>query len=924
MKFSKLFILGLLCVSLTTGSVFAQRLTGNITGTVRDADGSPLPGVTVEISSPSLIGGVQAQVTSDKGTYRFVNLPPGTYKLVFKLEGFQTVERENVKLSVGRTVIINMVLQQATIEESITVTAAAPVVDPTQSTLSHVFTKDDIEKLPMGRWSFFDVIKFAPGMLMTAQQTDRIVAFGSNSESNSFRVDGVELSSPSIGTGWVEVSQEAIEEVETIGLGAPAEFGSFTGAVVNVVTKSGSNTFHGALAYYGQYDALTADNNPWKVLDPGVPPEEAQNYPDSAYSYHLDKYYSAAFNLGGPVVKDRLWFYGSYERVEDKASYWNTYPGYAVNYPAKKAFFKLTGQASNRHKLSGSIYWEKLEWPDMPRYWVEPQCLATETAENYSWNFLYTWQVSNDSFFEVKYAGYLTNDDYLPNNGDLETPPHFDWGTGEVWGGCWTAPWVWTEYRHQAHVNFSHFAEDFLGGDHEFKIGVQYYEADTRYYEAYCGERYYYDYFGYPYYLYQRDVYYVGAHEREWGAFVDDSWKIGDRLTLNLGIRFDYLNAFVPELPVMDGWNGPTGEKYPAVKDMIDWKTFSPRLGLVFSITSDQKTLLKANYGRYYDKDCADNWDYPGPNMTDLHVYYYDWDVGDYVHWYTITGESSYVLDPKLKRPYADLFAIGLERELLPDFKMGLTFIYKEQRDLLGIEERAGHYEKVAMVSPDNGETYILYNQLDVGNVAYWITNPSNYEQFYRALMLSLYKRYSHNWMLNASVTYSKSWGLNNLGRATSATQQAIIWYGGYMGQDPNDLINAYGRMPSDRPWILKVQAGYTLPLDIMASFNWVYQTGRPYISFTQFRLNQGRVKVIAEPRGKHRLPNWSVVDFRLQKTFNITDRVKLLATIDVWNVFNANTVIGYASYDMWKSYYLEPRGIFYPRRAQIGIRLQF
>jgi len=924
MKFFKFFALTLLCVCLTAGSVFAQRLTGKITGTVSDADATALPGVTVEISSPSLMGGVQAQITSDEGSYRFINLPPGTYKLVFKLEGFQTLERENIKLSIGKTVNENMVLQQATLKVSVIVTAATPVVDATQSGLSHVFSRDDLEKLPLGRGSYYDVIKFAPGLQMTTQETSRIVAFGSNSESNSYRVDGVEISSPAIGTGWVNTTQEAFEEIETYGLGAPAEYGSFTGAVVNVVTKSGGNSFHGALSYYGQFDALTADNNPWKVLDPNVPPEEAGNYPGSAYSYHRDRYLSAAINLGGPVVKDRLWFFGTFEKQDEKTAYWNMPPVYAASYPANKAFFKLSAQPTSRHKLSGSIYYEDNEWPEGIEYWIAESSRTVETAKTYAWNFLDNWQLSNSAFFELKYAGYWTDDDLLPVTGDMDTPPRHDWGTGEISGGAASSVYKWTEYRHQAHANLSYFAEDFLGGDHEFKVGVQYYHGDSRYSEGYAGEGYFYDYYGVPYYFYQRDVYYVGSAENSFGAFVDDSWKIGDRLTLNLGFRFDFINAYVPELPIADGWRGSSGEKSPAVKDMINWNSFSPRIGLVFSLTSDHKTLLKATYGRYHDKDLMDNWNYPGPNVTDLNVYYYDWDLEDYVHWYTLPAESTFVLDPGLKPPYADLFAVGLERELLPDFAISATYVYKKQGNLIGLKERAGIYEEVSMVSPDNGQTYTLFNQINVGTAEHFITNPPDYEQTYQAVMLTLYKRYSHNWMLNASLAYSKSEGLNNLGKATGATQQAIVWYGDYLGRDPNDYINAYGRMPSDRPWILKVQAGYTLPWNIMASFNFIHQTGRPYLSFTRFRLNQGFRKVITEPRRDDRFPAWSIMDFRLQKTFNISETVKFHAIFDVWNVLNANTVTSYASHDMWSDRYKEPDGMFYPRRLQIGLRLQF
>ena len=228
------------------------------------------------------------------------------------------------------------------------------------------------------------------------------------------------------------------------------------------------------------------------------------------------------------------------------------------------------------------------------------------------------------------------------------------------------------------------------------------------------------------------------------------------------------------------------------------------------------------------------------------------------------------------------------------------------------------------MVSEDNGQTYTLFNQTNVGTVARVVTNPSDYEQKYRAVMLTFKKRYSNNWMLNASLTYSKSWGLNTMGRATGGRQENVIYKGGHFGEDPNDYTNARGRMPADRPWILKIQAGYTFPWDILASFNWIYQTGRPYLSFTRFRLNQGFRKVLAGPRGDNKFPTWSMMDFRLQKTFHIGDTVRFHAIFDLWNVLNSGTATRYSSHDMWRSNYLVPRTVFYPRRLQIGLKLQF
>jgi len=568
MKFFKYFVLTLFCVCLTAGSVFAQRQTGTITGTVLGADDNPLPGVTVEISSPSLMGGVQSQVTSTKGSYRFVNLPPGTYKLVFKLEGFQTLDREDVKLSVARTVTEDIVLQQSTIQESITVTGKAPVVDVAQSGQSYVFDKDALEKLPTGRYSIYDVIKFAPGLSQTWEEGNFSVAYGSGSEANTYQMDGISLASTWSGGSFLDVTAEAFEEIETFGIGAPAEFGQYTGAVINIVTKSGGNRLSGSLSYYGQFQALTDDNNAFKVLDPSVPPQEADNYPGSYYSFQIKKYLSAGLTLGGPILKDKLWFYGTYERQDTGYSYWSMDPRAATVSPRNKGFFKLSSQAGPQHKLTASIYYEDSKSFDYAYYWTAPSTRGNVKSATYAWNFGDTWQLSKNAFIDLKYAGYTADEDYGPINGDWKTSPHWDWGTGETTGGLGGAAYFWKTSRHQASASLSYFADDFLAGDHEFKVGVQYYHGDSRYPEGYFGERWYYDYKGVPYYQYQQDVFYVGGVINTFAAFVDDSWKIGNRLTLNLGLRFDHSNGYVPELPVMDYFT-PTSKKTPAVKDLV-------------------------------------------------------------------------------------------------------------------------------------------------------------------------------------------------------------------------------------------------------------------------------------------------------------------------------------------------------------------
>jgi hypothetical protein len=154
-----------LIFALTAGLSYAQRLTGTIRGIVTDEASLPLPGVTVELSSPVLLGGIHSQVTGENGIYRFANLPPGSYRLVFSLEGFQRIERQGIAIVVKGTVTEDIILKQAALEESVTVVGEAPIIDVTSSGTSTNYGKDLLEKIPSGRASYLDVVKQAPGVI---------------------------------------------------------------------------------------------------------------------------------------------------------------------------------------------------------------------------------------------------------------------------------------------------------------------------------------------------------------------------------------------------------------------------------------------------------------------------------------------------------------------------------------------------------------------------------------------------------------------------------------------------------------------------------------------------------------------------------------------------------------------------------------
>jgi hypothetical protein len=864
----------ILNLAVFCGLSFAQRITGKIIGEVTDEEGTPLPGVTVEISSPSLMGGVHSQITSEDGGYRFINLPPGTYKLVFSLEGFPTVERRNIKVSLNTTVTEDIILKLSTVEESIVVTAESPVVDVTKSGVTVGFTKEQMEDLPSGRFTVYDIIKQAPAIPQQEQSEWTNTIYGSTTPSNSYLVDGIDVSSPGQGHGWNWQPQDMFEEVEVSGVGAPAEYGNFTGAVINIVTKSGGNTFSGSLSYYGQFQGLTDDNNP---------------EPDEEYSYNRDKYYFATINLGGPIVKDRLWFFGLWEKYEDSYSTWLVDPEFPTKWLGNKALFKLSSQLGEKHRFVGSYYYEDYEFPESPDEFNLAETISNEIGYTHMWTFLYTFLMSNNAFFELKYSGWRTFDDYYPSmGGDINDPTIYDGYYGVTSGAPY---WIWdgSMNRDQANAGFTYFAEDFLAGDHEFKIGVQYTHGKSDWVGGYSGGLRYYFYYGYPYYMYEYDPFPYGATSNAIGAFIDDSWRISDRLTVNLGLRFDHNDGSIPSSFVYDGWE-KTSERVPGLDNILDMNNFALRLGLAFQLTSDHKTLLKASYGRYYDAIHHDSWSYPGPAASDYIWYYYDGDIANNVLGDTIPGDMGWNLDPELRNPYADIFSLGLERELMPNLSVGATFIYKKEKDLIGWEDRGGIYEEISMVSPDNGQTYTVFNQTnELGSNDYWITNPSGYGHTYRALIFSFAKRYSNNWQLYASLTWSKAEGVNIVSNVTGYYQSWALATAGSVGKDPNDYTNADGPLNHDRTWIFKLQASYSFPWGILASMNYLYQTGVPIPTFVRIFPNQnpdwGR-SIFAEPRGPDRYKPWNLFDFRLQKTFNIYKSLKLDAMIDVFNLF--------------------------------------
>ena len=288
-----------LVLALLSGLSYTQsRETGSLVGIVSDTEQNALPGTEVTITSPNMIGGAKSQITDASGGFRFVLLQPGTYAVEARLEGFAPQRRENVRLFAGSTLTVDFLLEIGTLSEEIIVIAESPLIDVKDSQLSTIELDDRAlnDVVYNQEMYIYSVIDLAPG---TEPVYHGSTAFGGQARAgNSYMMDGIEIGVATSGNSWGIPDAQSFEEAKIMGIGAAAEYDGFSGVQLNMITKSGGNAFDGmAQAIYQGYDWIT-DN-----FDPAAHPlwSEPQEH----------SFQDARFAIGGPVILDKLWFYGS-------------------------------------------------------------------------------------------------------------------------------------------------------------------------------------------------------------------------------------------------------------------------------------------------------------------------------------------------------------------------------------------------------------------------------------------------------------------------------------------------------------------------------------------------------------------------------------------------------------------------------------
>jgi outer membrane receptor protein involved in Fe transport len=822
-RYIRLLVTALLIASMAVPVLFAQTsTTGAIEGKITDSSGAPLPGVTVEITSPQLQG-TKTEVSDAKGMFRFSVLPPGTYSLTASLAGFSPTRQPNISVGLSRTATLDVRMSSA-VSEQITVTAAAPVVDVTSAATGVNVTAEMLQNLPLSR-GFVGAAQMAPGAgTQTLPNGDAAPTFyGSSGAENEYIIDGLNTTGVRSGTQAKSVTMNFVQEVEVKTGGEPAEYGRLTGGAINAITKSGGNQFNGEILGFDSPKSLSANNTTFNeqpisnssVLEPNK----------NLWDYGVD--------LGGYFVKDRLWFFGAYDRQDrtDVSTRINTpinLPTYqlpigaTLNTGVKSNLYagKLTLRLSENQNLTGSFFGDPSTQSGPLFAIAGPPSTFTGTLK----------QGGND--YVGHYAG-IFGTNFVVNG---EAGQHRE---KNLYGGEGTTIPQLLDQRVSPNVRTGGFA--FFDNDtykrtvykadissffstHEIKVGGDFEHLKSHVENNYGGGQLIYEFQtsnGTPYF---RHRYYVDdtlpgfsrtdpstwvqaypqitqPETKNTSAYAQDSWKVRPNFTLNFGLRWE-------SQAVLDRF-GATAFK---LNDEL-----APRIGAIWDVMNNGRSKLYANYGRFYESIPMDiNIRAFGGELV-CFCYNFSADPANFKpdtaapKKSAVLGNSIEPVDPNLKGQHIEEYLLGYDQEIGPGFAIGIQGTYRKLASV--IED---------MLVPSTGEYFIANPGTGIGRELGFYDGgsvvPPTARRTYKGVELHATKHFSNNTQFFASYVWSRLEG-NYDGTFQASTGQL----------DPNInsaydyadfLVNNNGPLSSDRTHQVKFYGSYMFSNGLMNGLN--------------------------------------------------------------------------------------------------------
>jgi hypothetical protein len=885
----------LVAVALLVASAGFAQTTGRIQGSVRDSDGAPLPGVTVTAVAPVLPGNVVATSGTD-GSFRLLSLPPGVYDVTAVLEGFNTVEQREIRVGIDRTVSLELTMTAAFAGE-LTVLGDAPVVDTSSATTGISVSAETFERVPLAR-DFYAIAKVATG---AGADTVGATIYGSTGAENAYVIEGLNTTGIERGEEGKTLNFDFIQEVEVKTGGLQAEYGRLTGGLINAITKSGGNEFNGDAFGFFEGSSLISDDT---TID--------ERPLDTTSITSTEERTDYGFDLGGYFVKDKLWFFLAYNRVErtddtEVVRPFRTASGATVpGTPAVGTVIpldresdlyagKLTWRINSNNNLSVSIFGD----PETR----EGNIFAIQGTPS---TYLGTLDFGSDDFV-ARYDGVFGGSWVVEAMAGLHQEEELTGGLGSevplsldqtVSPNVRTGGFAYhqdSEFEREVlKVDVSKFL-----GNLEFKFGAdqENMKAKIDRFQGGAGQIIYklrssstgQVYYRHRYYVNDRAPGYDRSDPSTWqvavpltsepdsegtAAYAQTSWKAAPNFTLNLGVRWE-------EQVV----NDRDGQESFSLDD--NW---APRVSFIWDPQSTGRSKLFGSFGRYYENIPMDiNIRAFGGEVT-CFCYNFSPDAGALAPDPAAPSRSSLLggatpVDPDLKGQYIDEVILGYEYEVMPNFAIGIQGTWRDLgrviEDFLIITE-----DNYFIANPGSGigSTMTFYDYSTVPAV--------EASREFLGIELNARKRYSNGWQLYASYLWSELEG-NYDGLFQNSTGQL----------DPNInsafdyadfLMNADGKLSNDRTHTVKLNGSYTFQEGALEGFNIgasaYWESGTP-LTAQGYSPGYANYEFYLTPRGSlGRGPSDYEMDLHLGYPVQIGE-YELQFLVDVFNLLDRQSI---------------------------------
>lgn len=906
-KWASAFVLALLALALAVPALAQSDVTtSRITGTVEGADKAPLPGVTVEATNTET--GLQVvDVTDERGFFRLLNLPTGTYKIAASLDGFVTATADNVRLLIGSTPSVNFTLQSSTVSETITVTSEVPIVETTNTAKSTTIQREQIDAIASNGRDYRNFVYLTPE---SSRENERgtIALSGQRGLFTNVTIDGVDYNDGFFGgtVGAAEgraplsISQESIKEFSVITNGASVEFGRSGGGFVNVVTKGGSNNLHASGFYYYQPQSLIAD------------------FPNGAKAADQKKDEYGA-SLGGRVVPDKLFYFFSYDKVKQNitvpiqanildADIFAKYPvlaspnSYVQGRNGDVKFGRVDYQVTQSQRLMVRGNFTKYDGPNGT---------ANTTTRTASYNGIegldskslvgqYSGQFGANMLNDLN-LNYVKEDTPRQDKG-LNLPEIQLTSNGGRYGEVSFLPIVSTTKRKAFGDTFSYLTDKHVikaGGEYNDTSIDQVFRGNWRGVFVFnnkadllAGRWFQYRQFGGLNGLTSSQAGRAAFSQKETALFLQDQWFLAANLTLSAGIRWERQDN--PNDPVLNRFDQNANGSFKLNAKIPDsTNQLSPRLSIAWA--PDAKTALRASVGRYWARTPAILFAQP---FTSNGLQGTQFTITAQNTGGVVTGEPTSPLSPgwgtnfnpqgveridftriptparlgvftvakDFENPYVDRLSIGGEREMFAKTSVGFDFTYAKGHQLQRLIDVNRQYDGT---TSSNGLPHYSTTVFPYPFYGVITESVSDGESKYTALTGTLRRRFTENFNIYAALTWSKD-------KDNDSNERN---FAGIQAEDFNNLNNNYGYSARDRRWKGVINSVWNTPWwGVSLSGAYRYYTGEPYSAFIGVDVNGDGQSGTDRPTisGKHldrdsfRQPDQQTLDLRLAKRFEI------------------------------------------------------